>query len=107
MKLNRMMIAATALVAGSLSVMACSKADDAVSTEPASMAQASVTEQSTQAAAEGTEEYARWGHHYRGPRAEHWGARRRGDDRGWFGRRWGWRRDHDRDDRRVWWRRFW
>jgi hypothetical protein len=109
MKLNRTVLAAAALVVGSLSVMACSKSDDDVSTEPAGTEQASAMEESTQTAGnEGTEDYARWGHHgghgLRGGVA-HAGWRRGDRDRGRRG--WGRGRDHDRDGRRGWWHRFW
>jgi hypothetical protein len=106
MKLNRMVLAA-ALVAGSLSVMACSKADDEdVASAPAGTDQVSAVDQGSTATA-GVEQDARWGWG-RGRGFAHAGWRRGDRDRDgrWGWRRWG-RRDHDRDDRRAWWHRWW
>jgi hypothetical protein len=107
MKLNKKVALAAALVAGSLAVMACSKAsDEDVVSGAAETEQATAMDQGSTNANEGIEQDARWGHGFR-----HAGWRRGDrdrDDRGWGWRRWGGRRgDGDRDDWRRRWHRWW
>jgi hypothetical protein len=104
MKINRVLLVAAALTAGSAAMMGCSTQGGDKASETAS----AVASNETVANKDGFEQDARWGFRRgeeRRDRDRGWGwGFRRGHDRDDWGRRWGWRRD--RDDRRGWWR-FW